>query len=272
MPNRINRSCCSESGRPCTTCSSPPKGPPRSTSPNTSRRTFERSSDGWPAPQTRTTGAHSSSTHWRARVSPTPQRTRFVIEKTRRAPRSPRCLRGDARCADPLEGNGAAPYGTVISAYCADSATADPTTWETYMRNIAGLVAPGGLFITAALRRCSGYVVGGKVFPSACVDEDDLRTRAGARLRLGRRCHRGVRLLRPSITWLLKRRPGTHATKVGCGRVEPRNRYRFRGSSGCWFGLGPWWVQALTATKFGELAGTDVVWSAVVGLKPFTIM
>ncbi len=84
-------------------------------------------------------------------------------------------LAGDARCADPLEGKGAAPYGTVISAYCADSATADTTTWETYMRHIAGLVAPGGLFITAALRRCSGYVVGGKVFPSACVDEEDLR-------------------------------------------------------------------------------------------------
>lgn len=84
-------------------------------------------------------------------------------------------LAGDARCADPLEGKGAAPYGTVISAYCADSATADTTTWETYMRHIAGLVEPGGLFITAALRRCSGYVVGGKVFPSACVDEEDLR-------------------------------------------------------------------------------------------------
>ena len=43
------------------------------------------------------------------------------------------------------------------------------------MRHIAGLVEPGGLFITAALRRCGGYVVGGKVFPSASVDEDDLR-------------------------------------------------------------------------------------------------
>ena len=84
-------------------------------------------------------------------------------------------LTGDARYADPLEGKGAAPYGTVISAYCADSATADTTTWETYMRHIAGLVEPGGLFITAALRRCSGYVVGGKVFPSVCVDEEDLR-------------------------------------------------------------------------------------------------
>ena len=43
------------------------------------------------------------------------------------------------------------------------------------MRNIAGLVRPGGLFVTAALRHSTGYVVGGKTFPSASVDEADLR-------------------------------------------------------------------------------------------------
>jgi hypothetical protein len=43
------------------------------------------------------------------------------------------------------------------------------------MRNIAGLVRPGGVFITAALRRSSSYLVGGKRFPSADVDEHDLR-------------------------------------------------------------------------------------------------
>ena len=84
-------------------------------------------------------------------------------------------LGGDARLADPLGGRGSPPYGVVISAYCADSATADMATWETYMRNIAGLVRPGGLFVTAALRHSTGYVVGGKTFPSACVDETDLR-------------------------------------------------------------------------------------------------
>ncbi len=84
-------------------------------------------------------------------------------------------LGGDARLADPLGGRGSPPYGVVISAYCADSATADMATWETYMRNIAGLVRPGGLFVTAALRHSTGYVVGGKTFPSASVDEADLR-------------------------------------------------------------------------------------------------
>ncbi|GIF73817.1 hypothetical protein Asi02nite_33350 [Asanoa siamensis] len=66
-------------------------------------------------------------------------------------------------------------YATVVSAYCADSATDDPATWRRFMRNITGLVRPGGLFVTAALHRCRGYTVGGRLFPSANVGEDDLR-------------------------------------------------------------------------------------------------
>jgi hypothetical protein len=66
-------------------------------------------------------------------------------------------------------------YATVISAYCADSATDDRTTWKLFMHNITGLVRPGGLFVTAALRRCHGYIVAGKAFPSADVDEHDVR-------------------------------------------------------------------------------------------------
>ncbi|MBO3741515.1 guanitoxin biosynthesis pre-guanitoxin forming N-methyltransferase GntF [Actinoplanes flavus] len=66
-------------------------------------------------------------------------------------------------------------YPTVVSAYCADSATGDRATWELFMRHITGLVQPGGLFLTAALRRCRGYTVGGKTFPGADIDEHDLR-------------------------------------------------------------------------------------------------
>ena len=43
------------------------------------------------------------------------------------------------------------------------------------MANITDLVEPGGLFITAALRRCRSYLVGDKRFPSANVDEHDLQ-------------------------------------------------------------------------------------------------
>ena len=81
-----------------------------------------------------------------------------------------RLLELDARRPIPVE----QPYATVISAYCADSATADRATWETFMAHIAALVRPGGVFVTSALRRCRHYVVGGKRFPCANVDEHDL--------------------------------------------------------------------------------------------------
>jgi hypothetical protein len=80
-------------------------------------------------------------------------------------------LRVDAMHARPVDRR----YATVISPYCADSATDNLATWRRLMRNITGLVRPGGLFITAALHRCSGYTVGGRRFPSANVDEPDFR-------------------------------------------------------------------------------------------------
>jgi hypothetical protein len=43
------------------------------------------------------------------------------------------------------------------------------------MANITGLVGPGGLFLTAALRRCRSYLVGDERFPSANVDEHDMQ-------------------------------------------------------------------------------------------------
>ena len=47
------------------------------------------------------------------------------------------------------------------------------------MRHIGSLVGPGGVFLTSALRRCRYYVVGGERFPSANVDEHDLRAVLG---------------------------------------------------------------------------------------------
>jgi hypothetical protein len=80
----------------------------------------------------------------------------------------------DLRAEHPL-GAESRQYATVISAYCADSATCDKAEWAAYMQRIAGLVRPGGLLLVAALRRSRGYVVGGKTFPSANIDEADLR-------------------------------------------------------------------------------------------------
>jgi hypothetical protein len=81
----------------------------------------------------------------------------------------------DVRSPAPLGQAEVRLYDTVISAYCADSATDDRETWATYMERILGLVRPGGTFITAALRRSSGYLVGTRTFPSANVDVDDVR-------------------------------------------------------------------------------------------------
>lgn len=87
-----------------------------------------------------------------------------------------RLLELDVRRSAPLGQTEVRLYDTVISAYCADSATDDRETWTTYMGRIIGLVRPGGTFITAALRHSSGYLVGTRTFPSANVDEDDVRS------------------------------------------------------------------------------------------------
>ena len=81
----------------------------------------------------------------------------------------------DLRRSDPMLGQADGAYSTVISAYCADWATADRSIWEAYMVRIAGLVRPGGLLLVAALRRSRGYRVGTKLFPSANVDEEAMR-------------------------------------------------------------------------------------------------
>jgi NNMT/PNMT/TEMT family len=107
------------------------------------------------------------------RASPTEADIAQREELTRA--RIARLLQADIRRADPLGAGGTPPYATVISAYCVDSATADRAAWRTYMRRLADLVRPGGTLILAALRRCRGYVVGGRTFPSADVDEHDLR-------------------------------------------------------------------------------------------------
>jgi hypothetical protein len=80
-------------------------------------------------------------------------------------------VRLDGRVRDPAPER----YATVISAYCADSATSGRASWEPFLRNVVDRVGPGGLFVTAALRRSRGYVVGGKTFPSADIDEVDVR-------------------------------------------------------------------------------------------------
>lgn len=65
-------------------------------------------------------------------------------------------------------------YATVLSAFCADSATPDREEWRLYMRRIIGLVRPGGTLLLAALGQTHAYYVGGKAFPSPALDEGDV--------------------------------------------------------------------------------------------------
>lgn len=85
-----------------------------------------------------------------------------------------RLLPCDLALAVPVAG-GAGGWDVVVTAYCPDSATDDVATWALYMRRITALAAPGGLLLVAALRRCAGYRVGDRTFPSANIDEGDLR-------------------------------------------------------------------------------------------------
>lgn len=103
---------------------------------------------------------------------PAPEEITFRAEMTRA--RITNLMPVDLRAESPL-GIATRQYATVISAYCADSATGDKAEWAAYMQRIASLVRPGGLLLVAALRRSRGYVVGGKTFPSANIDETDLQ-------------------------------------------------------------------------------------------------
>ena len=84
------------------------------------------------------------------------------------------CLLADAGLESPLATPRLDHYDVVVSCYCAESATGDQSVWRRYVRNILRLLAPGGLFITAALRRCRAYHVGPHRFACADIDEHDL--------------------------------------------------------------------------------------------------
>jgi hypothetical protein len=84
-------------------------------------------------------------------------------------------VHADANQTDPLGSEFRARFSAVLSPYCAESATSDKATWTHFCRNIASLVQPGGLFLTAALRLCSRYKSGGRFFAATPIDQQDLR-------------------------------------------------------------------------------------------------
>jgi hypothetical protein len=125
---------------------------------------------------------------------PAPEEITFREEMTRA--RITNLLHVDLRADNPVAGK--RQYATVISAYCADSATSDKAEWAAYMQRIAALVRPGGMLLVAALRRSRGYAVGGKTFPSANVDETDLQAALEPRFGLGNLTIQACKLAGPA--------------------------------------------------------------------------
>ena len=82
-----------------------------------------------------------------------------------------RVMPGNAGRRHPLGAQLRAHYGCVASFFCADSATSSLGEWQRYMRNILSLLAPGGLLVMGALRRCAAWRIGRSRMPSPRVDE-----------------------------------------------------------------------------------------------------
>jgi len=85
-------------------------------------------------------------------------------------------MQADARKIDPFGRRARESYRVVLSCYCADSATDNHEDFTLFMKNITSLVKPGGMFITACLRKSKYYTVGDRRFPSSDVDENLLET------------------------------------------------------------------------------------------------
>jgi hypothetical protein len=84
-------------------------------------------------------------------------------------------VQADAGLADPMGPDFRGHFATVLSPFCADSATDDKAVWARFSRHIASLAAPGGLMLTSSLRHCRRYRVGRRHFSAANIDEADLQ-------------------------------------------------------------------------------------------------
>lgn len=95
------------------------------------------------------------------------ERTRRVLSEL---------LPTDTRRAHPLGRERAASYDLLISSFCLDCLSRSRAVWRRCMRNVFGLVEPGGSFVLMALRDCDEYRVGGRWFPAVNISRVDLET------------------------------------------------------------------------------------------------
>jgi hypothetical protein len=108
-----------------------------------------------------------------AGVAPSDDQVRDRIELLRRKITS--VVHCDAGRGDPLGPEFRGRFDVVLSPYCIEAATADKAEWGRFCRNVATLVSPGGLYLTSAVRECRQYRAGDRFFPTAFINEQDLR-------------------------------------------------------------------------------------------------
>jgi SAM-dependent methyltransferase len=82
----------------------------------------------------------------------------------------------DARRRYPLGPDRVASYDLLISGFCMDSLSRSKAVWRRCLRNVFGLLKPGGSFVILSLRGCEAYRVGARWFPGANIQSSDLES------------------------------------------------------------------------------------------------
>lgn len=86
-------------------------------------------------------------------------------------------------------------HALVVSLFCIECVSGEVQAWETYFKNLASLVEPGGRLLLASLSKCTSYRVLGRRFDTAPVSETDvLRVLASPSLALEAKTLTSVRV------------------------------------------------------------------------------
>jgi len=80
-----------------------------------------------------------------------------------------RVMACDVRAADPVGADARGSYALVTSHYCAEAISTDKAVFRANMKNLASLVAPGGVLVTSACGAADFYKVGARTFPCSGV-------------------------------------------------------------------------------------------------------
>lgn len=83
-------------------------------------------------------------------------------------------LRTDARARYALGPGRLAHYDLLISSFCLDCISGSQAVWRRCLRNVFGVLKPGGAFVLMSLDACRAYRVGDRWFPAANIRAGDL--------------------------------------------------------------------------------------------------